>query len=81
MEDEPLNCVCGASGDLGELTEHVVAKMNAGAGPDEHQILDTPEPQPVIDERERAARRDEILAKLAVLVDATPEEIRDVLRL
>ena len=82
MPDEDLiSCSCGASGDIGELTEHVLSKMNGGASADEHQILDAPEPQPIIDEREKAARRDEILVKLATLLEATPEEVRDVLRL
>lgn len=81
MNDVPAQCVCGASGDVGELTEHVMTKLSAGEPADSHVILEVPEPQPIVDERERAQRREEILGKLAELAEATPEELRDALRL
>lgn len=73
-------CTCGAKGDVGELTEHIVAKLGLGEDSDDHRIVGEPDPVPVVDERERAERRQAVLDKLAEVTQFTPEEIREALR-
>ena len=73
-------CICGAKGDVGELTEHIVSKLGLGEGSDQHAIVGEPDPEPVADERERAERRQAVLDKLAEVTEFTVDEIRDALR-
>lgn len=71
-------CSCGAHGDLGELTEHVISKLGDPDDKNEH-VLNCEDPEQVADERVRLARLAEVRERLAEIAGVTVEELRDAL--
>lgn len=80
MDDTVYHCSCGAAGDLGELTEHILEKFKAVEDTTDHAIVDIEvEPNTIIEARAAWQRRSEIQFKLSELLGASMAEIRDAL--
>lgn len=79
-EDAVYNCSCGAAGDLGELTEHILEKFKAAEDNQDHAIVDIEQESTTITEARAAWQtRTEIQVKLTELLGASMSEIRDAI--
>lgn len=74
-----VDCICGASGDTGELVEHCVSKLLYPDRKVDHGFVGGNEPTLVVEARARADRRLEVLTSLSEATGATIDEIRDAL--
>lgn len=80
MDDTVYHCSCGAAGDLGELTEHILSKFEAVEDTQDHTLVDVEqESNTILEARAAWQRRAEIQLKLSELLGAPIGEIRDAL--
>lgn len=79
--NEPLtySCVCGASGDLGELEEHCLEKFKSVEDRQDHQIVGADEPVAITEARQSWQELVAIQDKLVEVFEAPIERIRQAL--
>ncbi len=81
MAYEQYQCTCGAISDLGDITDHVVSKLN---DPDEvidHKIVgELPETVEIIAARDKKARRVWVRQQVQDVLGMTTQELSEALR-
>lgn len=81
MAYEQYQCTCGAISDLGDITDHVVSKLN---DPDEvidHKIVgELPETAEIIAARDKKARRVWVRQQVQDVLGMTTQELSEALR-
>lgn len=80
MSEDIYTCRCGAAGDLGELTEHILEKFKSSEDDQDHGIVEMEiEPDNIVEARQSWQRRTEIQHRLADLLEAPISDIRDAI--
>lgn len=73
MDD--YSCLCGARSDLGDLTDHVVARLNAVDETGDHRILGLDDPPRVAAARAAMERRSAVRQRIREVLGVEPEEL------
>lgn len=72
---DEYSCLCGARSDLGDITDHIVGRLNALDDTGEHRILGLDDPPRVAAARAAMQRRAEVRERIRTVLGVEPAEL------